>query len=122
MGDSLDTLEEFFDFAQLEHDNGMHGDSVEHEFDIRDFAAHDGMDWQPTGLASTGACVGVPSGIYTQEPLMSNVNLSPFNDHTGSATSIPTEAYLTFGNSDFTPQPQGSGYYGPHPAESTGAQ
>jgi hypothetical protein len=117
--DSIDTLDEFFDFAQLEHDNGMHGASVEHEFDIRDFAAHDGMDWQPTGLVSDGSCAGLPSGVYTDNSLMPNLDLIPSNDHTGPATGIPTEAYLALGDSESSPQPQGSSYYGSHSTEPT---
>ena len=98
---SDDILDEFFDFAQLEHDNGMHGCSVEHEFDIHDFDAltpYDGMDWQPTGPATAAILAALPSGVHADDPLPpspSFFNSKDFHSNAVLTASLPRESYLS---------------------------
>jgi hypothetical protein len=108
-----DILDEFFDFAQLEHDNGMHGCGVEHEFDIQVFDAplpHDGMDWHPTGAAAAGNLAALRSGAYTDDALQPSSVLSSVDVHpsTGSLACIPTGSYLHNESVVIPPRPQRS--------------
>lgn len=89
MEDSLDALDEFFDFAQLEHDHGVHGGGNERYFASPDFCiqtAPMAMDWQPTNLETPDAPPALPSELYPHHAL----GQAPEVDYLGQLSPIET--------------------------------
>jgi hypothetical protein len=92
--ESLDVLDEFFDFAQLENDNGMHGYGDQHEFDIQDFAAQPllvDMEWQPTAPAH-GILTALPSDLYSDIMLQPPTDLMSVDAHSHSGPTMESRS------------------------------
>jgi hypothetical protein len=69
-GEPLDSLDEFFDFAQLEEDNNLSGPSIQDDTLAQAapvLGPDSAMDWQPTTTADMGA-FHIPSGFTFHIP------------------------------------------------------
>jgi hypothetical protein len=111
-GEPLDSLDEFFDFAQLEEDNNVYAPSFQYEAltqAVPVLGPDSAMDWQPTITADMGA-FHIPSEIsfhIPEEPMpnfypavsmlplvqdIPAVSQLPSDDHTGPL-SYPWEQH-----------------------------
>lgn len=93
----LDSFDEFFDFAQLESDNGLHVDSQQHlhEQTISTLAIDSAMDWQPSTPNDNGPFAGSTVGYPSYD---GSITLSY-----DSATLDPVSLYESTGS--LQPQP-----------------
>lgn len=76
--EQLDTLDEFFDFAQLERDHGHHEGFQQMQISPQPLPVqdvHSPMDWEPTAVSGVGAFAALPSRLDFDESLQTSSDL-----------------------------------------------